>query len=241
MNARKSGHERTKVWWTRESLMNARKSVERTKIWWTHESLMNARKSGERTKVCTWTRESLVNARKSGHERTKVWWTHESLVNARKSGHERTKVWWTHESLDIGTFRLGRSGHRHFPSGTVWVLNLGCFENLYRLDYKWLGDIGFRASVYNKYMQVYNKQIIKRRLLLDLYLLHSGAFLCSIFSTAHQTLFSSFACRLFSDSSCLSFCCYQKLLLLQKDIDDYSNSVSTFDALDSEFHTCNSA
>ena len=176
VNARKSGHERTKVWtWTHESLVNARKSGhERTKVWWTHESLvMNARKSVERTKVWTWTHESLnmnagklvkrmkvgwthesldmnarivwwthesldMNARKSG-ERTKVWtWTHESLVNARKSGHERTKVWRTHESLDIGNFRLGRSGHRYFPSGTVWtyllpsgtstwVLVLNCF------------------------------------------------------------------------------------------------------------------
>ena len=130
-NARKSGHERTKVWtWTHESLVNARKSGhKRTKVWWTHESLVNARKSVERTKVWTWTHESLdMNARKSG-ERTKVWtWTHESLVNARRSGHERTKVWWTHESLDIGTFRLGRSGHRHFPSGTFWTYRLSVWD-----------------------------------------------------------------------------------------------------------------
>ena len=34
MNARKSGHERTKLWLTHESLdMNARKSGERTKVW----------------------------------------------------------------------------------------------------------------------------------------------------------------------------------------------------------------
>ena len=59
-----------------------------------------------------------MNARKSGHERTKVWLTHESLMNARKFGHERTKVWLTHESLDIGTFRLGRSGHIDFLSGS---------------------------------------------------------------------------------------------------------------------------
>ena len=59
-------------------------------------------------------------------ERTKVWtW---GLLNARWT-HEK---FWTHESLDIGTFRLGGSGHRHFPSGTVWTyrfsvwhLNLG--------------------------------------------------------------------------------------------------------------------
>ena len=130
-NARKSGHERTKVWtWTHESLVNARKSGhKRTKVWWTHESLVNARKSVERTKVWTWTHESLdMNARKSG-ERTKVWtWTHDSLVNARRSGHERTKVWWTHESLDISTFRLGRSGHRHFPSGTVWTYRLSVWD-----------------------------------------------------------------------------------------------------------------
>ena len=107
-NAQKSEQERTKVWWTHESLdMNARKSAhERTKVWtWTHESLhMNARKSAhERTKVCTWTHESLhMNARKSG-ERTKIWtWTHESLhMNARKSG-ERTKIWtWTHQTKQL--------------------------------------------------------------------------------------------------------------------------------------------
>ena len=89
---------------------------ERTKIWWTH------------TKVCTWTHKNMVNARKSD-ERTEVWtWTHESLVNARKSD-ERTKVWtWTHKSLDIGTFRLGRSGHKHFPSGTVWTYRLSVWD-----------------------------------------------------------------------------------------------------------------
>ena len=48
MNARKSGHERTKVWLTPESLVNARKSGhERTNVWLTHEILdMNARKVG---------------------------------------------------------------------------------------------------------------------------------------------------------------------------------------------------
>ena len=57
-----------------ETRMNARWSGhERTKFWWTHESLVNARWSGhERTKFC-WTHKSLVNARWSGHERTKVW------------------------------------------------------------------------------------------------------------------------------------------------------------------------
>ena len=75
VNARRFDHERTKVWWTHESLMDARM------VWWTHENLlMNARKSGEQTKVW-WTHESLdMNARK-------VCWTHESLgMNVRKSG-----------------------------------------------------------------------------------------------------------------------------------------------------------
>ena len=31
---------------------------------------------------------------------------------------------WTHDSLNIWTFRLGRPGHRHFPSGTVWTYRL---------------------------------------------------------------------------------------------------------------------
>ena len=34
----------------------------------------------------------------------------------------------THESLDIGTFRLGRSGHSHFPSGTVWTYRLSVWD-----------------------------------------------------------------------------------------------------------------
>ena len=95
---------------------------------WTHDggvvrSNLHGLETRKNARIWIWTHESLdMNARKSG-ERTKVWtWTHESLVNARKSGHERTRVWWTHESLDIGTFRLGRSGHTDFPSGTsTWV------------------------------------------------------------------------------------------------------------------------
>ena len=47
--------------------------------------------------------------------------THEK----RTKNLERTKVWtyplsvW--DGLDIGTLSLGRSGHRHFPSGPVWT------------------------------------------------------------------------------------------------------------------------
>ena len=35
---------------------------------------------------------------------------------------------WTHESLFIGTFRLGGSGHRHFPCGTVWKYRLSVWH-----------------------------------------------------------------------------------------------------------------
>ena len=126
--------KRTKVWtWTHESLdMNARK------VWWTHESLnMNARK-------VWWTHESLdMNARK-------VWWTHESLdMNARKVWwtHENLdmnarKVWWTHESLDMNARKIlnaRKSGHRHFPSGTVWTYRLSVWD----LN---LGILGFGFS-----------------------------------------------------------------------------------------------
>ena len=45
-------------------------------------------------------------------------WKHQKTHESR---HERTKVWRTHESLDIENFRLGRSGDRYFPSGTVWT------------------------------------------------------------------------------------------------------------------------
>ena len=54
----------------------------------------------------------------SGHIRLR---THEE----RTESFERLIVWtkalsvW--DGLDIDTFRLGRSGHRHFPSGTVWT------------------------------------------------------------------------------------------------------------------------
>ena len=67
-----------------------------------------------------WTHDGchVFKISKSGNikKRTKfLEWTPESLkMNARKSGHERTKVWWTKKSLDMGTFRLGRSGHTCF-------------------------------------------------------------------------------------------------------------------------------
>ena len=63
--------------------------------------------------------------------------THEE----RTKNFERTKVWtyplsvW--DGLDIGTLSLGRSGHRHFPSGPVWTyplwvwdLNLGMRKDI---------------------------------------------------------------------------------------------------------------
>ena len=143
LNARKTVGGSEIRTWTHYNLVKANKPAgESTKVWtWTHEvcwtleSLdMNARKSGEHTKsgherseVWTWTHESLVNTRKSGNERTKVWWTHEILdMNARKSA-ERTKVWtkttsvW--DSLDIGTFRLGRSGHTCFCLAPFFTFN----------------------------------------------------------------------------------------------------------------------
>ena len=42
----------------------------------------------------------------------------ETRLKAQKSGHRRS---WLRESLEIGTFRLGRSGHRHVSSGTLWI------------------------------------------------------------------------------------------------------------------------
>ena len=56
----------------------------------------------------------------------------ETRLKAQKSWHRR---FWLHESLEIGTFRLGRSGHRHVSSGTFWIywlsvwhLNLGSHQ-----------------------------------------------------------------------------------------------------------------
>ena len=77
-----------------------------------------------------------MNARKYGHIlfRSRMVWTYLSS-NARKT----LEKFWTHDSLDISTFRLGRSGHRPFPSGPVWTyplwvahLNLGssAFDNV---------------------------------------------------------------------------------------------------------------
>ena len=62
-------------------------------------------------------------------ERTNVWtWGH---LKARWTH----KNFWTHGGLDIGCFRMKGSGHRQFPSGTVWTnrilvwhLNLGTNE-----------------------------------------------------------------------------------------------------------------
>ena len=54
--------------------------------------------------------------------------THEE----RTKNFERTKVWtyplsvW--DGLDIGTLSLGRSGHRHFPSGPVWTYPLWVWD-----------------------------------------------------------------------------------------------------------------
>ena len=50
-------------------------------------------------------------------------------MNARKSGHVRArKSSWMLKSLDIARFCLGRSGHRHFPSGMVWTYRLSVWD-----------------------------------------------------------------------------------------------------------------
>ena len=141
MNARWSG-ERTMVWtWTHESLdMNAQWSgFERTMVWtWPHDGLDMVA-----LEIWRWTHEFEL-------ERTMVWTrTHESLDiycfglgwsehicirthEERTKNFERTKIWtyplsvW--DGLDIGTLSLGRSGHRHFPSGPVWTYPLWVWD-----------------------------------------------------------------------------------------------------------------
>ena len=72
-NARKSGHEVTKI------------EHEGKKAW----KSCNVQFSGyDRTKIWAWEHEIVVNARKSEHERKEISWTHESLdLNAKKSEH----------------------------------------------------------------------------------------------------------------------------------------------------------
>ena len=114
-----------------------RQKDERTKVWtWNHGILVNAWKSDHEcwmvlmnAQWCDHERtNSLLNAGKSEHELTEVWWTRGSLVKAGKSDHDRrnslmnawnsdyelTEVWFTHQNLNVGIFRLGRSGHIDF-------------------------------------------------------------------------------------------------------------------------------
>ena len=103
-------------------------------------SPLNARMSGDE---CTWTwthqkfgvrrhEFDLESGNKSleiyafglgwsGHIRLR---THEKRTKSFERTIVLTYALSVSDGLDIDTFRLGRSGHRHFPSGTVWTYGL---------------------------------------------------------------------------------------------------------------------